>query len=346
MGLKESYWKYSLIAVILGLGLLLFLKMTPFMGGVLGAFTLYIMMRGQMRWLTRHSRMRRSLAAALLLAEAILCFLVPLTLVVWLAVDKLQYMNVDIRVITDIVTTLSHWLRGKIGYDLLGPDNVSAITSAIPAIGQFLMGSISSFVVNLFALVFILYFMLVGGTRMEQYVRELMPFSEQNKREVLHEVNVIVRSNAIGIPLLALIQGGIALLGYWLFGAPSVLLFGCLTSFATVIPLVGTALVWVPLALYMGVSGSWPHAVGLMLYCGLLVTNVDNLIRFILQKKMADIHPLVTIFGVIIGLSLFGFMGVIFGPLLISLFLLCTNIFKEQYLGDAVSGRLLSQERM
>ena len=94
----------------------------------------------------------------------------------------------------------------------------------------------------------------------------------------------------------------------------------------------GTTLVWFPLAAYMAILGDWPHAIGLLLYCGLIVTNIDNLIRFILQKKMADTHPLITIFGVVIGLSLFGFMGVIFGPLLISIFILCVNIFKEQYL--------------
>ena len=65
----------------------------------------------------------------------------------------------------------------------------------------------------------------------------------------------------------------------------------------------------------------------MVLYCGLIVTNIDNLIRFILQKKMADTHPLITIFGVVIGLSLFGFMGVIFGPLLLSIFILFVNIF-------------------
>lgn len=68
----------------------------------------------------------------------------------------------------------------------------------------------------------------------------------------------------------------------------------------------------------------------------IVITNVDNLARFILQKKIADIHPLITIFGVVIGLSLFGFMGVIFGPLLISIFLLCLNIFKKEYLDDKV----------
>lgn len=332
MSVKEQYRKYSLITIILGLGLLLFLKMTPFMGGILGACTIYIMVRDQMLYLTQKKKIRKSITAIILLIEAILCFLVPLSLAVWLLISKLQTVNVDTATFVDTITNLADWIRRKTEYDLLSKENISSIASILPGIGQFLMGGISSFAVNLFVLVFVLYFMLIGGTKMEQYIYELLPFSDSNKKHVMNEINMIVRANAIGIPLLAIIQGAIATLGYYLFDAPSALLFGFLTCFATVIPIVGTTLVWFPLAAYMAISGDWPHAIGLLLYCGLIVTNIDNLIRFILQKKMVDTHPLITIFGVVIGLSLFGFMGVIFGPLLISIFILCVNIFKEQYL--------------
>ena len=332
MSVKEQYRKYSLITIILGLGLLLFLKMTPFMGGILGACTIYIMVRDQMLYLTQKKKIRKSVTAIILLIEAILCFLVPLSLAVWLLISKLQTVNVDTATFVDTITNLADWIHRKTEYDLLSKENISSIASILHGIGQFLMGGISSFAVNLFVLVFVLYFMLIGGTKMEQYIYELLPFSDSNKKHVMNEINMIVRANAIGIPLLAIIQGAIATLGYYLFDAPSALLFGFLTCFATVIPIVGTTLVWFPLAAYMAISGDWPHAIGLLLYCGLIVTNIDNLIRFILQKKMADTHPLITIFGVVIGLSLFGFMGVIFGPLLISIFILCVNIFKEQYL--------------
>ena len=332
MSVKEQYRKYSLITIILGLGLLLFLKMTPFMGGILGACTIYIMVRDQMLYLTQKKKIRKSVTAIILLIEAILCFLVPLSLAVWLLISKLQTVNVDTATFVDTITNLADWIHRKTEYDLLSKENISSIASILPGIGQFLMGGISSFAVNLFVLVFVLYFMLIGGTKMEQYIYELLPFSDSNKKHVMNEINMIVRANAIGIPLLAIIQGAIATLGYYLFDAPSALLFGFLPCFATVIPIVGTTLVWFPLAAYMAISGDWPHAIGLLLYCGLIVTNIDNLIRFILQKKMADTHPLITIFGVVIGLSLFGFMGVIFGPLLISIFILCVNIFKEQYL--------------
>lgn len=143
---------------------------------------------------------------------------------------------------------------------------------------------------------------------------------------------MIVRSNAIGIPLLAAVQGVVAYLGYLLFGAPSPLFWGVLTCLATIIPIVGTALVWLPLALYMGLEGNWGPAVGLALYGTLVVTHVDNVVRFVMQKRMADTHPLVTVFGVFVGLSLFGFMGVIFGPLLLAMFVFCVDLFKRKYL--------------
>ena len=332
MSIKEQYWKYSLIVIILFMGVIIFRQITPFLGGLLGALTIYILVRGQMNHLVEKRKLKRSISALLITAETIFVFLIPLGLTVWMVANKLQDINLDPQTYIAPIQQVAEFIKEKTGYDVLGKDTLSFIMSILPRIGQIIMESISSLAINLFVMIFVLYFMLIGGTKMEQYIYELLPFSDSNKKHVMNEINMIVRANAIGIPLLAIIQGAIATLGYYLFDAPSALLFGFLTCFATVIPIVGTTLVWFPLAAYMAISGDWPHAIGLLLYCGLIVTNIDNLIRFILQKKMADTHPLITIFGVVIGLSLFGFMGVIFGPLLISIFILCVNIFKEQYL--------------
>ena len=296
---KEHYWRYSLITIILGLGVILFFKITPFLGGILGAFTIYILLRGQMFHLTEKLNMRPAFAALLLLGETILCFLIPITLAIWLVINKTQNINLDPTVLLNTGQHIADLVQEKTGFDVLDRGNLLKAASILPQIGQFLVGSISS---------------------------------DQNKDEVLNEINMIVKSNAIGIPLLAVIQGIVAVIGYFIFQTPDPLLFGFLTCIATIIPIVGTALVWVPLAAYMALNGDWVHALGLAIYALLVITNVDNLIRFILQKKLADIHPLITVFGVVIGLSLFGFMGIIFGPLLLSLFLLCIDIFKKSYL--------------
>lgn len=333
MNVKEQYWKYSLITIILVLGIILFVKVMPFLGGILGAFTIYILLRKQLVYLTEKRQLKCSMASLLLLGEAILCFLIPLSLAVWLLINKLQSANLDPNALLSAGQHIADLVEEKTGYNILDKGNLLNAVSVLPKIGQVLMGSISSFAVNIVVLLFVLYFMLIGGRKMEVYAYSILPFNNENKESVLKEIRMIVTSNAIGIPLLAIIQGLVALIGYFIFQTPDPLLFGFLTCIATIIPLVGTALVWFPLAVYMALMGDWFNAIGIAVYAIIVITNVDNLIRFILQKKMADTHPLVTIFGVVIGLSLFGFMGIIFGPLLLSVFILCVDIFRKEYLG-------------
>lgn len=329
---KERYWKYSLIVIVLALGALLFFELTPYLNGILGAFTIYIMLRGQLMYLTEKRRMKRSLVAILLLLESILCFLIPLSLFVWLVLTRLEGINLDEAALVNSAQHVADLVQQKTGYDVLVKDNITSVVNFLTQIGQSFMAGLGSFVMNLFILVFVLFFMLLGGNKMEKYAYDLLPFSDKNKRYVLREINLIVKSNALGIPLLALIQGGVAMIGYFIFGAPNAFFFGVITCFTTIIPMVGTGLVWLPLSIYLALLGDWAQAIGLAAYGIIVITNVDNLIRFMLQKKMADIHPLITVFGVIIGLSLFGFLGVIFGPLLLSVFILCVDMCKKEYL--------------
>lgn len=332
MNIKEQYWKYSLITIVLVFGLILFTKLSTFLSGFLGALTIYILVRKQMIYLTEKRKLKRNLSALIISTEAVLCFLIPVSLFVWLLVSKLQNINLAPQIIIAPIEQVAAIIKEKTGYDVLSSSSLSFIVTKLPDIGQAVMGGIGSFAVNLFVMIFVLYFMLVGGTKMEGYIKGVLPFNENNAYEVTHKINKIIRANAIGIPLLALIQGTVALIGYFIFGAPNALLVGFLTCFATVIPMVGTALVWVPVTVYLALTGDWVNAIGLGLYGGLVISQCDNLIRFLLQKKMANTHPLITIFGVIVGLRLFGFMGVIFGPLLLALFLLFVDMFKKEYL--------------
>lgn len=331
---KEVYSRIALVVLIVGLGVVLFREMLPFLGGILGAFTIYVLVRRQMLYLTEKKQMKPSWAALLLLGEIVLVVLVPLSLMIWLFINKLQDFNLDTAALIAAAQHVSDLILEKTGYNIFNMDNVVSVATLLPKIGQSLMGNISSFAINAVTLLFVLYFMLVSIRPFEAYIYTLLPFSNRNKDRVVKEIYVLVKSNAIGIPLLAVIQGAIATIGYFIFQTPQPLVFGLITCVATVIPIVGTGLVWFPLAAYLALTGDWFNAIGLGIYALLVISNIDNLIRFMLQKQMADTHPLVTIFGVVIGLSLFGFIGVIFGPILIAAFLLCVNIFKEEFLDE------------
>ena len=125
MSTKEQYWKYSLITIIIGLGIILFRQITPFLGGLLGALTIYILVRRQMIYLSEKRKMKRSIAATIITAEAILCFLVPLALVVWLAVINLQNINLDPQAIIAPFEEAAAVIKAKTGYNVLGRDRLS-----------------------------------------------------------------------------------------------------------------------------------------------------------------------------------------------------------------------------
>ena len=329
MTIKE---KYSLIIIILFMGVILFHYFSPLFSGILGASTVYILVRKQMFYLTGKKKFGKNLAASLILVEVVMCFLIPLAIAVWLLIQELQGINLNLTSSIESVQEVIAMVKERTGYNILSTDNLVSAAAYLPKIGQILIGSVSSFAVNSVVMLFVLYFMLIGGSQMEAYLNDLLPFNNENKKDVLREIDVMVKSNAIGIPLLASIQGIFATLGYIIFGVPDPILFGFLTCFATIIPIVGTMFIWLPLVIYMAITGDWLNAIGLTAYSLIVISNVDNLLRFILQKKIANTHPLITVFGVVIGLPVFGFWGVIFGPLFLSMFILLVDIFKRGYL--------------
>ncbi|MDR2232356.1 MAG: AI-2E family transporter [Tannerella sp.] len=329
---KEQYWKYSLILLIALIGVLIFSELWPFVNGLLGAFTIFVLVRKQMVYLTERRGIHKIVAAILILLEVVVIIAVPIYFIALALINKIQTINIDINVLATMIQQFETTIKEKFNYELFNTDTISIITSYLSKGIQYIINQASGFVVTFVVMIFILYFILVDYRKLERYVFELLPFNEGNSNEISREVYSMVQSNAIGIPLLAIIQGIIAYIGYLIFDVPSALFFAILTCFSTIIPLVGTGVIWVPLAVYFAIIGDWFNAIGLAIYSAVILTNVDNVIRLVIQKKLANTHPLITVFGVILGLSVFGFWGVIFGPLLLSLVFLLINIFKREYL--------------
>lgn len=341
---KESYWKYSLIALIIIMGLLLLREFSSFLGGFLGAFTVYMLVRKQMHFLVEKKNWNSMLAAAVIMLEVILIFLIPALMGVMLIVKVAENVVQNLGSFETYFQTVLSFSEEKIGIDLLSQEGLVRMSTYVTTIAKAVVGEISTFLVNAFFLLFVLYFMLLSSRQLEQYLYDLLPFDEKNKRDVAGRIRELVLSNAIGIPLLAIAQGIVATIGYMFFNVPMPWIFGMLTCFATIIPLVGTGFIWFPLVVYLLITQDWGNAIGLALYSLIIITNIDNLFRFLLQKKMADVHPLVTVFGVIIGLSVFGFWGVIFGPVLLSMFLMLVDIFKKEYLDKDTPSNIISEE--
>lgn len=329
---KNKVYKYILIALLLITGLVIFKQMRPYLGGFLGAFTLYIILRKQMKFLVELKKWPRGLSATVILIEALLFFLLPITGIGAMVVDKLSEINIDVESLKASVSMLLSNIESRFGIDVISLDFLSFLPKLGTNIVQVLAANSYSFAINLLVIIFVLYFMLYSYKDFEEIVREILPFTKQNKITFIHETKAIIKANAIGIPLLALVQGGFAYVGYLIFGVSTPELYAIITAFATVLPIVGAAIVYVPIAISILIDGRYGTGIGMLLYGIIVIGSVDNIVRFLLQKKLADIHPLITVFGVLIGLPMFGFWGVIFGPLILSLFILFFNMFRHDYI--------------
>ena len=141
----------------------------------------------------------------------------------------------------------------------------------------------------------------------------------------------MVRSNAIGIPLVAIAQGIIALIGFLIFGITDPFFWFVIVTVGSMIPFVGTLIGILPVFILTLSTGSEFSAWGILIYGLVVVGSTDNIIRLFVLKKLDNVHPLITLIGVIVGVPLFGFIGLIFGPLLISLFLVIVRIYKKEF---------------
>jgi predicted PurR-regulated permease PerM len=170
--------------------------------------------------------------------------------------------------------------------------------------------------------------------KIEHWVFNLLPVRKADLARFTEELKAQTFSNVLGAPVLATLQGLVAALGFWIFGIQEPLFWGIITGFFSFIPMVGGALIWVPSAILLYTTGHEYQAIALFLYGIFVISMIDNVLRFAFQKKFADVHPLITVMGVILGIKLFGLPGMIFGPLLISYFLIMASIYKEQFLNQ------------
>ena len=328
---KNIHYKYILIGLLILLGLIIFRFTRPYMSGFLGAATLYVIFNGQQKILTNKYKIRKSLSALLIVLEVLFFILIPLTGIAFFVIDTFSGITIDPQAILENVTAFILAMEERLGFDLFTPANLSGLPKIGTDILQLLGNSIYSFVINIVVILFVLYYMLYSNDEFEKSIREILPFKEENKQILAEETRLIIQANTIGIPLMAIIQGIFAYLGYLIFGVEGAIMYALLTAFSTILPLVGTMIVWVPIGIGLLLGGDYVNGIGLLIYGMFIIGGVDNVARFLLQKKLADIHPLITVFGVLIGLPMFGFWGIIFGPLILSLFILFFNMYRHEY---------------
>ena len=320
-----------LLAIIIFIGILLLTHFYLFLPGILGAITLYILSRGSYFYLVEKKKWSPSWTSLLFILGFTIIIVLPVYLAVVLLLPKLvEIFNNPVQIMVAI-KTFAQKIENAVGINVYDGQNLKDTLQKVAGRLPLLLTGTANFLTNLLLMFFVLYYMLVHGKRMEKYLNNLLPLKEANREILRHETNLMIRANGIGIPLLAVIQGFVGFLGYLLFGIEEYGVWGFLTGVASLIPIVGTGIVWVPLTVYLFATGHNLQGIGLGIYSLAILTNVDYVARITLLRKIGDVHPLITILGVIVGLSMFGFIGLVFGPLLISYFIILIKIYRNEF---------------
>lgn len=319
-----------LLLIILIIALLI-AQLSVFLPGLLGGITLYILSRGKYFQLIFHRKWKKGWTALAFILFYLVIIALPVYLSVTLVSPKIARVMENQEKIVSTVQTISQKITDKTGIKLLSPDNLKTLTQKVSALVPKLLSGTATMLANLLMMFFILYFLLTGGREMEKSLHHVIPLKPQNIDTLAGETKMMIKANAMGIPIICIVQGIFAAFGYWIFGLDDWGLWGFITGVFAFFPMVGTMIVWVPLCIYLFSQGlNWP-GFGLALYSLIVTGNVDYAARISFMKKIGDVHPLITVLGVIVGLKLFGFIGLIFGPLLISYVLILVKIYINEF---------------
>ncbi|RDK89331.1 AI-2E family transporter [Marinirhabdus gelatinilytica] len=319
-----------ILLLILLMGTLIFRELIPYLSGVLGAITIYVLLRKWMKTLVKKG-WKPELAAGLLMLLSFVGILLPVAGIVLMLGNKIGEAVQNSEKVTKAFKEQAQIYEDRIGYDLSSQIDAGAVSGWLSDNLQSFAGGTFNMFIAIGLMYFMLYYMLTNRRELKESLFDYIPISKKNLKKIGDESHAMVRSNALGIPLVALAQGIIALIGFLIFGIEDPFFWFVIVTIGSMIPFVGTLVGIIPVFILTLSSGSTFQAWGILIYGFVVVGSTDNVIRLYVLKKLDNVHPLVTLIGVIVGVPLFGFIGLIFGPLLISLFMIVMRIYKREY---------------
>lgn len=192
-------------------------------------------------------------------------------------------------------------------------------------------GSVAEIAIGLFIMFFIMYYGFVEGDNWVQQLREFIPFTKERREKLVKEIKSVTQAVIYGQIFIALLQGTLGGLGFLIVGISNPVFWGFVMTLLAFIPVLGTGLVWIPGGVIEIIKGNLLGGIFLLVYGFFIVAGIDNLLKPRIISGKGKIHPVVALIGVLGGLKLFGFLGIIIGPLIAALFIAMAGFFYEDY---------------
>ncbi|MBG0757993.1 AI-2E family transporter [Vibrio cidicii] len=338
-----------LIVALLAAGIACYLLVEPYINSIIMAFIISLLMFPVHQWFELKMPQKKNLASLLSCVVLTFIIVVPLLFVFAAIVQQGSLFSQNTyKWVTHggIQTVFAHpWVTK--GLQLLNEylpfDNIdaksiaekvgqlaSALGSNLVAISAKILGDATNFLLDLFLMLFVLFFLLRDHDKIIAAIRHILPLSRSQEDKLLDEIEKVSKSAVMGSFLTAIAQGVAGGIGMWLAGFPA-LFWGTMMGFASFIPVVGTALIWIPATLYLLLTGETGWAIFLAIWSIAVVGSIDNLLRPFLMQGSAGMNTLMIFFSLLGGIQLFGLIGLIYGPLIFAITMVLFNIYEEEF---------------
>jgi len=341
--LEDKFFLILIVVVSLAFAFIL----TSFYGAILWGVVIAIMFAPLYRRLLRKMPERRTLASLLMLLAIILIVILPLTLIAAsltqqgaVVVGRIQSGELNFgKLLQQILDALPGWateLLNRFGVFSLG-DMQEKVTSGLVKGSQTIASqaldigqSTFAFMVNLVIMLYLLFFLFRDGDGLARRIKDAIPLRPGLRDELLEKFTVVIRATVKGSILVALAQGALGGLIFWILGINAALLWAVLMAFLSLLPAVGAGLVWMPVAVYLLATGSFWQGAILIAYGFLVIGLVDNIMRPMLVGKDTKLPDYVVLISTLGGIEAFGLNGFVIGPVIAAMFIAAWQIFSQQ----------------
>jgi predicted PurR-regulated permease PerM len=316
------------LMIIVALGCLIAYSLQGVFGSILSTLVLYTILRPSYLYLVEVKGWNRQATAILILLTSMLLLVLPFYGLSSMVLTKINEMQTDHIYYKNLFYKLKHLVPMGSDAQVIIEDGLAKMGNWAAELFPSLISGAFNIVLGLLLMYFLLYFMLVEHETFERALVKYVPLREQNAFRFAEEMRNTTYANVVGQGLISIVQGSLLCLSFFLLGYSDPLFWGVITAFICFVPILGPPIIFVPAALLQIVNGN-DFAGWAMLAIGfVIIINIDNVLRFIIAKKVGNIHPIITVIGVVIGIPLFGILGLVFGPLLLSYFILLIRIYE------------------
>lgn len=333
--MEEIYLKKIMTLVILAiLAVLAFFLLKPILLSIVVGFILAYIFTPIYRKFFKWTK-SKNFSASLICAFLILVIIIPF----WFLIPIVLKQSIRIYFASqqiDFITPLQELFPSLFSSPEFSSEIGGIIQSFVTKMTSSLMNSLSNILVNfptlflqLLVVLFTFFFVLRDGDEILEYVKSLLPFSKDVQKKLLNYTKGITGSVIYGQIIIGMIQGLLTAVGFFIFGVPNAMLLSLLAIIVGVLPIIGTVLVWFPVAVYLFMAGNNVAAIGVAIF-GLLSNTIDNFIRPVIVSRATKMHSGIVLIGMISGLFFFGVLGLILGPLILAYLIIILELYRNK----------------